>query len=185
VTIRLGAGNGQFAAAYMDYDLNVAASGSFQDVGSVHGTAPAGVSFEMGDPAGFIFGDFAANGLTNVNGVAVGSAPPSACCDVAWALGVGGINVAPGSTVLLTFLVSTNQPTSGFYLQQTNTQDGESIYFTESLSISAVPLPNSLLLFGSALGGGLVFVRRRREAARVRAHPLGDERTGESGCCPA
>jgi hypothetical protein len=164
VAITLGSGSGQWVVAYMDYDLNFDASGSFQDVGSVHGTVPGGVSYELADPSGSIFGDFAANALTNTNGVATGSGPPSPCCDASWALGVGGLDVAAGSQALVLFTVSSTKPTSGFYLQQLNIQSGESIYLTESLTMGApVPLPASLWLLASALGPLLLASRRKRE----------------------
>jgi hypothetical protein len=164
VTITLGPGSGQSVLAYMDYDLNSGASGSFQDVGSVHGTVPAGVSYELADPSGSIFGDFAANALPNTNGVATGSGPPTPCCDVSWALGVGGLNVAAGSQALVLFTVSSTKPTSGFYLQQSNIQSGESIYLTESVTTGApVPLPASLWLLVSALGPLLLVNRRKRK----------------------
>jgi hypothetical protein len=167
VKITLAPGSGQFVLAYMDYDLNFAASGSFQDVGSVHGSPPPGVTYELADPAGSIFSDFAANALTNVNGVATGSPSPSPCCDVSWALGVGGLNVPVGSEALLMFAASTTKPTSGFYLEQSNIQDGEAVYLTATVSIvSTVPLPNSLLLLATGFAA-LQLIQRRSSPRAV------------------
>lgn len=164
VSFTLGPGTGQSVLAYFDYDLNFGASGSFQDVASVHGSPPLGLSFELADPSGNLFADFAANALTNDNTVATGSGPPTPCCDVAWALGIGGIDVPQASQVLLIFAITNLQPQSGFYLQQTNLLSGESIYFTATVT-TAVPLPGSLALLVSALApfalAGLVRVRAR------------------------
>jgi hypothetical protein len=162
--VTLGPGLNQSVLAYMDYDLNFGSSGPFQDVGSVHGALPPGTSFELADPSGTIFGDFSAGTLTNTNTVGVASTPPGPCCDVSWALGVSGVNVPSGSQALLFFTVSSNKPTSGFYLQQTNSVNGETIYFSESgAPSSGVPMPDSfaLLVCGLTLLICERLVRRR------------------------
>lgn len=160
LAITLGPGNGQHVLAYFDYDLNFGSSGSFQDVGEVVGNAPSGLSFAMADPASDLFADFAANALTNDNTVADGSAPPLPCCDVAFALGISGIDVPVGSSVLLFFTIASTQPSTGFYLRQTNLLSGESIYITAVAA--TVPLPASLVLLASAFG--LPLLRRRTRA---------------------
>ncbi len=58
--------------------------------------------------------------------------PPNQCCDVAWALGLGGIDVDAGDTEVVTFTVGTTAPT-GFYLEQINQTTGEKIYLSESV----------------------------------------------------
>lgn len=172
IQVTLGTGLNQSASVYMDYDLDYSATGSFQDSGSANGTLPGGVSYELADPnSGTLFSDFAANTLGNSNTVGTYSGPPSPCCDVAWALGVGGIDVAAGQTAVVTFSVSTVAPTSGFYLQQTNGQKLDSIYLTESVQITGgggggnVPEPQSffpaLILFGA------VFFLARKKQLRL------------------
>jgi hypothetical protein len=163
--ITLDPGDDQYVLAYLDYDLSFAASGSFQDVASVHGSLPPGVHFALADPAGSLFADFAANALGDTNEVGVGSGPPTPCCDVAWALGIGGIDVPAGSQALVVFTVDTQQPTTGFYLQQRNLESGESIFLTATLT--AVPSPNATALLASALGALLAW-RGSRRSARVR-----------------
>jgi hypothetical protein len=124
----------------MDYDLDFFTYGSFQDYGTVNGTALAGVTWEMDDPnVSTIFSDFVSNSLTDVNNVSTPGGPPNVCCDVSWALGVENPLDVPA---YITFSVSTTPPT-GFYLQQTNFDVGDSIYLTYSVA----PVPE-----GSTLG---------------------------------
>ena len=157
VIITLGPGSGQFALAYLDYDLNFPNTGSFSDFGSVVGTPPSGVTYQLQDPnSGDLFAAFAANALTNQNNVATPGRPPDICCDVAWALGVGGLDVPAGGQAIITFTVSTTAPPTGFYLEQTNVMpdgsNGENIYLSETTQIegTAAPEPGTLALLGGA-----------------------------------
>jgi hypothetical protein len=173
VVVTLGQGNGQYAAFYADYDLDFATEGSFQDYATIHGVRPSGVTFEADDPnISNIFTGFAGNTLSNVNKVGTAAAPPSPCCDVSFALAVGGINVGAGDTDTITFLVSTTAPSSGFYIQQTNFDKGDSIYlsYTDSgcqgpncgvSTVTPEPSYTAILLVGLA---ALIFVARRKSA---------------------
>ncbi len=166
--VTLGAGNNQYALAYMDYDLNFAAAGSFTDFGTVLGSAPVGITYELDDPnTSMIFGDFAGNMLMNTNNVATPlgvNDPNGPCCDVAWALGVGGIDVPTGQTATVTFVISSTDP-GGFRLQQKNQYSGESIYLSESVKIGGggggIPEPASVVLLGAGLAGLLAYRRTR------------------------
>jgi hypothetical protein len=166
IVITLGPGNGQYALAYMDYDLNFDAEGSYTDVGSVSGTPHAGVSYELDDPgASNIFSDFATNALTDTNNLGTPGTPANPCCDVSWALGVGGLSVAPGQMATITFTVGTSPPAGGFYLQQSNEYDSETIYLSETTTVSpppsSVPEPSTLAILGTAIFG-LALGRRRQ-----------------------
>ena len=171
VLVTLAPGNNQFALAYMDYDLNFPNTGSFSDFGTVVGTPPGGVTYELDDPnVSNIFGDFAANSLTGQNNVATPGGPPGECCDVSWALGVGGIDVPTGYQALVTFTVGTTPPASGFYLQQTNQTpnftNGESIYLSETTTLeqTGAPEPASIAILGSGLVAFGLLRRRWRKA---------------------
>ncbi len=159
VTFTLGAGPAQFVSAYMDYDINDATLGAFDDFGSVSGAPPTNYSYELDDPNNsVIFDDFANNTLMDTNNVGTGSPPPTPCCDVAWAISLNNIS-GPGD---VTITVSTTQPTSGFYLQQTNNDTGDSIYLTENFTSGpATPEPET---WGTSLAGlaGFLAWRRRK-----------------------
>jgi hypothetical protein len=172
VTITLGVGNNQYAAFYADYDLDFGATGSFQDFAPAVGAPPAGVSYELDDPnVSNIFSDFAANTLLNTNNVGTfsdPSGPNGVCCDVSFALALGGIDVATGGTGTVTFDVTDTAPTSGFYIQQTNGIVGDSIYLQGIVAVSnpttgpsGTPEPSTFLL-GLLGAAGVIMVARKR-----------------------
>jgi hypothetical protein len=162
----------QYAAVYMDYDVDASTGGGFEDVGSTSGTASATQSYEMADPnASNIFNDFAAApplpNTNSVNSAACDPNFPPEYCDVSWAL-AENLNIDPSlySGAVVTFTVSKTAPTSGFYLKQTNEVKGDSIYLSDTVSLTPtgvtppVPEPMSIVLFGT-LAAGAVFLRRR------------------------
>jgi len=170
IVVTLGAGFSGYVSFYADYDLDHASFGSFDDSAKTGGTLPTGWDYEAGDPASNIFSDFSNNALTNANNVGVPSGPPNQCCDVSFALSIGDINVGVSTSDTLTFLVSKSAPPNGFYIQQTNTDLGDSIYLSAKLTPqnvgppSQVPEPSTLVLV--ALGGLSVLMWRRLCAAR-------------------
>jgi hypothetical protein len=175
VTIALGVGNNQFADFYADYDLDFATTGAFQDLATTSGTLPAGTSYEADDPnVSNIFSDFASNTLSNVNNVGNFSGPPAPCCDVSFALGLSGINVAAGGTVSVVFNITDVAPTSGFYITQTNGQAGDSIYLqgivtvTNPITGGSTPEPSTFVLGLMAAGTILYAGKRRRASLPVR-----------------
>ena len=171
----LGAGLGQFVLFYADYDVDVVAFGSFDDVGTVNGVLPANASYSLDDPnvPGTLFGAFATNTLDNTNHVGTHSGPPATqCCDVAWGLGIGGIDVLAGGSATVTFTVSTTQPTGGFFLQQTNFDTLNTIYATESVVVTGpagggVPEPSTFGLGLIAAGAAFLYARKRNRAGLV------------------
>jgi hypothetical protein len=167
IAITLNPGFSGYASFYADYDLDFASFGSFDDSAKTVNGLPANWSYEVDDPnVSTIFSDFSANTLTNANNVGVASGPPNQCCDVSFALSIGNISVGTQPETL-TFLVSKNAPASGFYIQQTNTDLGDSIYLSASLvnsGPSPVPEPSTLVL--AALGGLSMLMWRRLCAAR-------------------
>ena len=168
ISITLTAGNNQYVLMYMDYDLNFNAvgGGSYNDYASTGGALASGESYELDDPnTSNIFNDFAANTLANTNNVGTPQSP-GVCCDVSWALGLN-LNVAANTTDVVTFTVSATAPASGFYLQQTNSLDSQSIYMNATvqvnqLAVSGAPEPSSWLLIAAGLAGA--FLARRKMA---------------------
>jgi hypothetical protein len=169
-------------AFWADYDVAYATAGSFQDVGSANGTLPANYSYELDDPnTSSIFSDFAAfptPALSGANNVGVGAAPPDVCCDVSWALGVGGLNVdvADGGSGTVTFTVGNSAPcdpssSSCFYLEQTSFQNpDDSIYLSASYNIippqgNVTPEPSTFVLGLGALGMVAIGIRGKRVRA--------------------
>jgi hypothetical protein len=170
IVIKLSPGFTGYASFYADYDLDYASYGSFDDSAKTVNTLPTGWGFEAGDPnSSNIFSDFSSNALTNTNSVGSPSGPPNECCDVSFALSVGGLNVG-ASADDLTFTVSKSAPPSGFYIQQTNTDLGDSIYLSANLTPvnsgppTLTPEPSTLILV--ALGGLSTLVWRRLCPAR-------------------
>jgi hypothetical protein len=176
VTVTLGPGAGQFVSFYADYDVDFATYGSFDDYASVGGAQPLGWSYSVNDPGAtdgtlpyglVLFDQFYNNVLDNTNHQPTPSGPPSECCDVAFALSIGSINVAAGGSATATFVIGTTAPTSGFYIQQTNADTGDSIYLQGNVAgnnpVSGVPEPSTLAL---GLVGGCLLAWRRLRAAR-------------------
>lgn len=188
ITVAIGTGL-QYASVYMDYDVDYSTLLSFDDAGSTGGTAASTQSWELNDPnlssassnpTGFVlFDDFGNGTLPSTNSVdaATCAANSPAACDVAWAL-AESLNVDPslysGGTV--TFTVSTTQPTSGFYLQQTNQGNGvggggDIIYLSDTVSLTPnggfiTPEPSSMILFATVIAGAALF-RRKRSSAKA------------------
>jgi hypothetical protein len=173
----LGPGANQYVNAYMDFELNYNNQGSFQDFAIVHnGPAPAGYAYEIDDPNSFtIFGDMAANTLTNVNSVGtyMDTSNNTPCCDVSWALGVT-VSVADGFQDTITFVTSATAPVSGFYLEQQNGVDGTQIFLSASISEiqtgtggPSTPEPGTFLLLGAGFAGVFAYRKRVRRDASV------------------
>lgn len=132
---------------YVDHELSEGLNTFFNELGSVHGTAPAGLSWEIDEPGfssspGDIFVHVLSGSLDN----SVGKSGPD---DVAMAL-AWSFALQPGETGSLSFLLGTEQP-SGFHLRHSDPDSGESVYFSAALRI--VPPTTSV-----ADGGGASLV---------------------------
>jgi hypothetical protein len=145
--------------------------GGFGDVtdayGAVAGSAPSGVTYQLGWPgegSPTVFDNFAANALDGSNTVGAYSPPPNACCDVAIAE-IREFTLNSGDKATLTYTVSPSTA-SPFYLQVTDHDSGNSIYLSQSyVYIPAgggptIPEPGTFMLTGAGIVLGLV-VRRR------------------------
>ncbi|MGV8075117.1 MAG: PEP-CTERM sorting domain-containing protein [Syntrophobacteraceae bacterium] len=112
---------------------------------------------------GDIYDNFLAGTLDNANGV-----PSYAPDDVSMALGWNCL-LDPGSSATIQFLLTDLAPASGFYLSQTDAQNGDQLFIYSTQDIEGggpvpVPEPGSMMLLGTGLVG--LFARRRRSFPR-------------------
>lgn len=176
ITVTIVGTGAQYASVWMDYDVDNPTFGAFGDLGNV-GSISATQSWELADPnISNIFSDFSGSALTNTNTVdsatTCGNGGPP-WCDVSWALAESLTIGAGFSGATVTFTVSTSAPTSGFYLQQTNQVTGNSIYLSDTVSLTpltgpppAVPEPASVVLMATMIAGAL-WLRKRSGATAV------------------
>jgi hypothetical protein len=161
LTFTINTPGNNYVGVYLNPYYDVGFHDTSTSYGSVHGTAPSGLSYQLDWPvgtlqSGTIWTNFSGNTLDKTNTVGTYSAPgqisgPGACCSVALAE-ILGFNVTSGSETI-TFTASTTQP-DGFYLQVTDQDSGLSYYLTEQASSSTrvIPEPGSMLLMASGLG---------------------------------
>ena len=126
-----GVGN-HFLGLFVDHEIDQVLNTFFNEYGTAVGGPSAGQSWEIDEP-GWVFGDiftnFSGSALDDTNGVPSGSED-----DVSMALG-WDVTLAAGETALASFTVSTNQPTGGFYLSQTDPDSQATIYFSSTKQI--------------------------------------------------
>lgn len=159
------------------WDYNSSSGSGYNEYATAVGTLPAGESYSVDAPAdpgsggatpsspGNLTTYFNSGGLDDTNHLGACSNP--SCSDVAVAL-EQDVNVAPGTTDTVSFTVSTTPPTSGFYIQQTDSQ-GSSLFFSSSVvdppegELPGVPEPATTGLLAGGLAT-LFWMRRRRIA---------------------
>ena len=108
---------------------------------------------------------------------------PGTCGDVSASVGYTNLVVPTGSNATVNFVVSSTAPSSGFYISQTDTTSGQSLFISNNVqitgnlnsAIASTPEPAPMALMGGGLGLLLGFVRRRQHysygplsTARVR-----------------
>jgi len=158
-----GAGAHSFDA-FFDHEIDEAINTFFNETGAATGTALAGQSWEIdepGDSNGDIFVNFQDSALDNGIGTSVfgNTVFPD---DVSMAMG-WDFSLAVGDMALIEFVLSELAPTSGFFLSHSDPDSNATIYLSSTLTVSAIPVPAAVWLFGSGLLG-LIGIARRKSA---------------------
>jgi hypothetical protein len=155
---------------YFDFDIEGDNNPLDNEIGSVHGSAAAGQSWEMGlityefdsvenemvPIANGVTPDVLAGSLTNLPDI--GGATPAG--DVVMALG-WNLTVGADPVTVNYFLQTTQPQNSGLYLRQEDQQ--ASIYLSSDLGGGQIPEPATWILLCSGLGVALLArIRSRR-----------------------
>ena len=160
IGVTIGGAGAHNVDLFLDHAIDQAINTFFNEFGATSGAPSAGQSWEIDEP-GAVFGDifvnFLASTLDNSNGV-----PSSSPDDVSMALGYD-FTLGAGETALVNFLVGETAPSGGFFLSHTDPDSDETIYFSSTLSIEAVPEPTTVTFLGLGLAG-IGFARRRAKA---------------------
>jgi hypothetical protein len=167
-TATVGAGTYN-AFAVFNYDID---GGGYNEYASTTGTLTIGQVYTVGaggNTPGSVYSQFANGTLDNTNHVPACSTPGS-CDDVAASVGFTNVVVPPGSTGTINFVVSDTPPPSGFYIGQTDTDTGDTIYISGNVQTNSdlgaltaeTPEPTTLILMGGGFGLMLIALRRRK-----------------------
>ena len=164
-----GAGSNSFRA-FFDHEIDEPSNTYSNEFGAVSGTPALNQSWEIDEPGhgvpdpidpinnpplyiGDIYDNLLYNSLDGelfFDGVAGGflsDIENPLLDDVSMAMG-WGFTLDPGQTALLTLILGTTRPTSGFYLLHTDPDSAETIYFSGNLDVrsASVPEPGTWLL---------------------------------------
>lgn len=142
---------------FVDHELSEGVNTFFNELGSVSGSPPAGVSWEIDEP-GYTFGDIFGNVLAGTLDNSIGTPNRD---DVSMAMG-WDFNLVGDEVGTLSFLLSDTRPASSFYLRHWDPDSGEQVFFSSSLTIRGggivIPEGNAVL---AGLGLGFVVLASR------------------------
>ena len=154
-----GAGAHSFDA-FFDHEIDEPINTFFNEIGATTGTALAVQSWEIDEPGdvnGDIFLNFENSALDNGIGtsVFVDTVFPD---DVSMAMG-WDFSLASGDMALIELVLSEVAPASGFFLSHSDPASNATIYLSSSLTV--IPVPAAVWLFGSGLLGLIGIARRK------------------------
>ena len=158
-----GAGAHSFGA-FFDHEIDEAINSFFNETGAATGVAVAGQSWEIDEP-GFVNGDIFVNFQDTVLDNSIGTSVfgdtvfPN---DVSIAMG-WDFSLAVGDTAFIELVLGELAPTSGFFLSHSDPASNTTIYLSSTLTVTPIPVPAALWLFGSGLLG-LIGIARRKKA---------------------
>lgn len=156
--------------SFFDIDMSEDENTYWNESAEVFGTSEVGLSWEVDEP-GYEFGDirtysingdeyvgnFENNTLDNYNAIEEGW--PN---DVSVALG-WDFALADAESAVITYSISNDMPTNGFFITHDDLASDEHAYFTTNLAIQSIPEPvtGSLIALGLIIIG-LFEVRKKR-----------------------
>ncbi|NOQ65172.1 MAG: hypothetical protein GQ582_11735 [Methyloprofundus sp.] len=161
ISINLSGAGTHTVDAFFDHDIDTGNNTHFNETAFSNGVAIAGQSWEMDEP-GYVNGDIYDNFQDSLLDNGIGTSiygNTSFPEDVSMAMGWDFL-LAANETALINLLLSDTAPTGGFFLIHSDSESDNSIYLSSSLSITAVPVTDSLWLMISGLLG-LVTVKRK------------------------
>jgi hypothetical protein len=156
ITVTLSGAGSRYVGLFVDHEIDQASNTFFNEVGFAFGTPAAGQTWEIDEPGyldGDIFENFQDGTLDNAIGESVygnTAFPDDVSMALAWSF-----NLTADQTAVISFLLSQTRPTSGFYLEQFDTDSQASIFFSSSLTIrgdtTPIPTPGTLALLAAGL----------------------------------
>jgi len=152
---------------FFDHEIDEPINTFFNETGLISGAPAAGQSWEIDEP-GFVDGDIFENFEDGTLDNGIGTSiygdtifPDDVSMAMGWDFGL-----ALGEQALITFALVDFSSSSGFFLQHNDPDSQESVYLASTLgiSLSPIPVPAAVWLFGSALVGLVGFGRRKVSA---------------------
>jgi hypothetical protein len=150
-----------YVGGFFDHEIDEPINSFFNEIGSASGALAAGQSWEIDEP-GFVFGDIDLNLVAGTLDDSVGVPFPD---DVSMAMG-WDFALALGEEALISFAITDVLPASPFFLTHSDLDSPDLIYMSSTLdiSLSPIPVPAAIWLFGSGLVGLVGFSRRKQKS---------------------
>jgi hypothetical protein len=162
--------------AFFDHDIDENSNGYLNEFGATNGTPASGQSWEIDEP-GYEFVDIYDHVVLDGKLDLFNDVPSGSEDDVSMAMG-WDFTLETSEMATINFILGLTAPTSGFYLSQTDTDSGVSIYFSSLLTKTGgtppppddddddgpnpIPEPGTVMLLGAGIMGlvGMHFRKR-------------------------